>query len=129
MTLLAVLVGAMVGAPARYLTDLVVRAWQDSHDSCDSGMPWGTVAVNVAGSLVLGLTAGALGGRSDDHWLLLLVGTGFCGALTTFSAFSFETVRLLQVAHPRTAALNVTASVAGGLAACAAGFAVGAALA
>jgi fluoride exporter len=89
-----------------------------------SELPWGTVTVNVAGSLVLGVTAGALTGQPTDHWLLLLVGTGFCGALTTFSTFSFETVRLMQQAHPRTAALNVLVSVVGALAACAAGFAV-----
>jgi fluoride exporter len=116
--LLAVVLGAMVGAPARYLTDLVVQSRHGSE------LPWGTVTVNVAGSLVLGVTAGALTGGGGDHWLLLLVGTGFCGALTTFSTFSFETVRLLQLAHPRTAALNVAVSVVGGLAACAAGFAV-----
>ena len=118
MTLLAVVLGAMVGAPARYLTDLVVQSRHGSE------LPWGTVTVNVVGSLVLGVTAGALTGQATDHWLLMLVGTGFCGALTTFSTFSFETVRLLQQAHPRTAALNVLVSVVGALAACAAGFAV-----
>ena len=120
--LLAVVVGAMVGAPARYLSDLVI---QSRHDR---PVPWGTVAVNVAGSLVLGLTAGALAGAPADHWLLLLVGTGFCGALTTFSTFSFETVRLLQQGHPRSAALNVTVSVVGALVACAAGWAAAASL-
>ena len=105
--LLAVVLGAMVGAPARYLADLVV---QSRHDSA---LPWGTVAVNVVGSVVLGLTAGALTGEAADHWVLLLVGTGFCGALTTFSTFSFETVRLLQDDHPRTAAVNVVVSAAG----------------
>jgi len=120
--LLAVVLGAMVGAPARYLADLVV---QSRHDSA---LPWGTVAVNVVGSVVLGLTAGALTGEAADHWVLLLVGTGFCGALTTFSTFSFETVRLLQDDHPRTAAVNVVVSAAGALAACAAGFALATAL-
>ena len=117
MTVLAVVVGAMVGAPVRYLTDLVIQSRRGT------AMPWGTVAVNVAGSLVLGVTAGALTGRGGDHWLLLLVGTGFCGALTTFSTFSFESVRLMQQGHPRTAALNVAVSVVGALAACATGFA------
>lgn len=119
--LLAVVLGAMVGAPARYLTDLVI---QSRHDSA---LPWGTVTVNVAGSLVLGVTAGALSGHPDD-WLLLLVGTGFCGALTTFSTFSFETVRLLQQAHVRAAGANVVVSVVGSLVACAAGYSVLAAL-
>lgn len=116
--LVAVVVGAMVGAPARYLTDLVIQSRHDSE------VPWGTVTVNVAGSLVLGGIAGALTGRPGDDWLLLLVGTGFCGALTTFSTFSFETVRLLQTERPRAAAANVVVSLAGALAACAAGFGV-----
>ena len=122
MTVLAVLVGAMIGAPLRYLTDLVVQSRHDSE------LPWGTVTVNVVGSLVLGATAGSLAGRPSDDWLLLLVGTGFCGALTTFSTFSFETVRLLQQAHPRTAVLNVVVSVVGALMACAAGFAAAVAM-
>lgn len=116
--LVAVVVGAMVGAPARYLTDLVIQSRHDSE------VPWGTVTVNVAGSLLLGGTAGALTGRPGHDWLLLLVGTGFCGALTTYSTFSFETVRLLQTERPRAAAVNVVVSLAGALAACAAGFAV-----
>lgn len=120
--LLAVVVGAMVGAPARYLTDLAVQSRHESR------LPWGTVAVNLVGSLVLGVTAGALTGEAADHWVLLLVGTGFCGALTTFSTFSFETVRLLQRAEPRTAAVNVVVSVVGALAACAAGFQLAVAL-
>jgi CrcB protein len=104
------------GAPARYLTDLVVQSRHDSR------LPWGTVTVNVVGSLVLGITSGALTGAAADHWVLLLVGTGFCGALTTFSTFSFETVRLLQQAQPRAAAVNVAVSVVGALVACAAGY-------
>ena len=48
MTLLLVLAGAAVGAPLRYLTDLLVQSWHDSV------FPWGTLAVNVVGSLVLG---------------------------------------------------------------------------
>jgi fluoride exporter len=120
--LLAVVLGAMVGAPARYLTDLVVQSRHGSE------LPWGTVTVNVAGSLVLGVTAGALTGGGGDHWLLLLVGTGFCGALTTYSTFGYETLRLTEERAGFEAVANVVASLAAGLGAAALGWAVGAAV-
>ena len=122
MTLLLVLAGAAVGAPLRYLTDLLVQSWHDSV------FPWGTLAVNVVGSLVLGLTAGALSASGGHGWVLPLVGTGFCGALTTFSTFSFETVRLAQEGSLLESSLNVLTSVAAALTACAAGWALGVAL-
>ena len=82
MTLLMVALGAAVGAPARYLTDRVV---QSRHESV---MPWGTVSVNVVGSLILGGLMGAGTGVSAS--VLALLGTGFCGALTTYSTFKLR---------------------------------------
>lgn len=123
MTAVLVIVGAAVGAPLRYLTDLFV---QSKHDSL---MPWGTLVVNAVGSSVLGATAGSVDAWPGHDWLLALVGTGFCGALTTFSTFSFETVRLLEERAYATAAANVVLSVGIGLAACAGGWAVVQALA
>jgi fluoride exporter len=122
MTVLLVLVGGALGAPLRYLTDLYV---QSRHDSV---FPWGTFTVNVAGSLVLGATAGAVATAGGPAWVLTLVGTGFCGALTTFSTFGFETVRLVENGSLRAAALNVTASLLVGMAACTAGWSLAAAL-
>jgi fluoride exporter len=116
MTVLLVLVGGAIGAPVRYLVDLVV---QSRHDSA---LPWGTFTVNAAGSLVLGLTAGGVAAAGGPAWLLSLAGTGFCGALTTFSTFSFETVRLAEEGALRGAALNLAGSVLVGAAACAAGW-------
>ena len=116
MTVLLVLLGGAVGAPARYLTDLAV---QRRHAGT---FPWGTLTVNVAGSLVLGVTAGAVSAGGGPAWVLTLLGTGFCGALTTFSTFGFETVRLLQERSARAALGNVTLSVAAGLAACSLGW-------
>lgn len=106
MTVLLVLVGGALGAPLRYLTDLMI---QSRHDSV---FPWGTFAVNAVGSLILGATSGAVSTTDGPAWVLTLVGTGFCGALTTFSTFGFETVRLLEEGSLGTAALNSVASLA-----------------
>jgi CrcB protein len=108
VTLLFVILGGAVGAPLRYLTDLFV---QSKHDTA---FPWGTLTVNVVGSAVLGgvLAAASVGHLSTD--LVALLGTGVCGALTTFSTFGFETVRLLQEGSTVAAGLNVTASLAVG---------------
>jgi fluoride exporter len=118
---LLVIVGGAVGAPLRYVTDLVV---QSVHDTV---FPWGTFTVNVVGSLVLGAVAGAVAGGAPN-WLLTLIGTGFCGALTTFSTFGFETVRLIEDGAVLEAALNSLVSLLVGLAACMGGFALTAAI-
>lgn len=122
MTVVMVLLGGAIGAPLRYLTDLVV---QSRHDSV---FPWGTFTVNVVGSLVLGVTAAVVVGVGSPPWVLALVGTGICGALTTFSTFGFETIRLLEEGSVLTAAVNCVASLSVGLGACAGGFAAAAAL-
>lgn len=118
MTVLLVLLGGAIGAPLRYLTDVFV---QTRHDS---DFPWGTFTVNVVGSLVLGVTAAAVVELGSPPWVLTFVGTGVCGALTTFSTFGYETVRLLDEGSVLAAAANCVASVVVGLGACAGGFAV-----
>ncbi|MDH2414567.1 fluoride efflux transporter CrcB [Nocardioides sp. CER19] len=119
MTALLIVLGGLVGAPARYLADLLVQSRHSSR------MPWGTLTVNVVGSFVLGLVAGLTSVHHAPTWVLTLLGTGFCGALTTFSTFSFETFRLLDERQWRAAVLNVGLSVAAGLGAVALGFWVG----
>jgi len=116
MTVVLVVLGAVIGAPTRYLADLMV---QSRHDSV---FPWGTFVVNVMGSFVLGAVAAAVAVQGAPTWVLTLVGTGFCGALTTFSTFGYETVRLLEEGDWREATLNVAGSLAVGLAACALGW-------
>ncbi|MES9505743.1 fluoride efflux transporter CrcB [Streptomyces sp. NPDC000609] len=118
MNWLLVIVGAAVGAPLRYLTD---RAVQSRHDSV---FPWGTFTVNVSGSLVLGLLTGAVAAGAASSRLQLLIGTGLCGALTTYSTFSYETVRLAEDGSGSYAVANVVGSVAAGLVAAFAGVAL-----
>ena len=110
MTLLLVLAGAAVGAPARWLVDRAVSARHDS------AVPWGTMTVNVLGSFVLGLVLSAALTATSPSGVALL-GTGFCGAFTTFSTFALESVRLVESGSTRTAFLNIGLSLALGLAA------------
>jgi CrcB protein len=122
MTFVLVLLGGAVGAPLRYLTDLFVQA---RHDSV---FPWGTLSVNVVGSLLFGGLGSAVADAGAPAWLMTMVGTGFCGALTTFSTFGFETVRLVEEGSWVAAVLNVTASVVLSLVAVFAGWGVVSAL-
>jgi CrcB protein len=106
---LLVALGAAIGAPLRFLTD---RAVQARHDTV---FPWGTFAVNVAGCLVLGVLTGAVTAGAASSQVQLFVGTGLCGALTTYSTFSYETLRLVEDGAKLYAAVNVIASVVAGL--------------
>lgn len=116
MTALLVALGALVGAPARYLTD---RAVQRAHDT---RMPWGTLTVNAVASLVLGVVFGDAHASAS---VVALVGTGFCGSLSTFSTFSYETVRLAEDREWFHAVANTLISLLGGLGAVSLGFALG----
>jgi fluoride exporter len=120
MNVLLVFFGGTVGAPARYLLD---RAVQRRHESV---FPWGTLTVNLIGCLVLGLLTGVA--RSLPADLVVLTGTGVCGAFTTFSTFGYETTRLLEEGSLLEAGLNAVVSLLTGVLAAAAGYALGAAL-
>jgi CrcB protein len=106
---LLVIIGAMAGAQLRYLTD---RTVQSKHDTV---FPWGTFTVNVVGCFILGLLTGAVTAGAASSQVQLLVGTGLCGALTTYSTFSYETLRLTEEGAGFFAAANVLASVVAGL--------------
>ncbi|WP_327263245.1 fluoride efflux transporter CrcB [Streptomyces sp. NBC_01232] len=109
MNWLLVVAGAALGAPLRYLMD---RGVQARHDSA---FPWGTFVVNASACLVLGVLAGAALAGAASSQLQLLLGTGLCGALSTYSTFSYETLRLAERGHGFLAAANVVASVLVGL--------------
>lgn len=122
MTFLLVAAGAAVGAPLRYLTDRLVQ------QRYGGVFPWGTLAVNVVGSFVFGVVmAAAAGGAASDE-LVAALGFGFCGGLTTYSTFGYETLRLIEGGARLYSLLNVVVSITVGLAAAAAGWAVGAAV-
>ncbi|MBI2708219.1 MAG: fluoride efflux transporter CrcB [Actinobacteria bacterium] len=115
----AALLGAgSAGAASRFLLD---RSLQRRHRS---SFPWGTFAVNVSGSFALGLVTGAslYRGLGDDARTIL--GTGFCGAFTTFSTWTVDCVRLVEAGLFAVAARNLGASLAAGLLAAGAGLAL-----
>lgn len=121
MTALLVFLGGCLGAVARYAVDHLI------HRRCSRRFPWGTLAVNAMGSALLGIVAGAASSSSTN--VVAFVATGFCGALTTYSTFSYETIRLLTNRAPVRASLNIGVSVAGGLTCLAFGYAIGVSLA
>ena len=116
LTVVLVGVGAAIGAPLRYAAD----TWAKKR--FPSAFPWGTFAVNVAGSFVLGLVTAGVGTLGHD--VQAAVGTGFCGALTTYSTFGYEIVGLLERRARRTAVAYLLVSVVLGVLAAAAGLAL-----
>jgi fluoride exporter len=114
MTLVLVILGAALGAPARYLADWLI---QGRHGTV---FPWGTFAVNVSGSALLSfLVALAAPGAAGT-----IAGIAFCGAFTTYSMFGFETVRLADQRAFLVAVLNVLLSIGCALGAAYAGLVV-----
>jgi CrcB protein len=115
MTLALVVLAAAVGAPVRYVVDQAIQhRWPGA-------FPAGTLTVNVTGSLVLGLLTGLAAHHGLAPQAVTILGTGLLGGYTTFSTFSYETIRLLEDGAVAEAALNVGGSLTFGLAAAAAG--------
>ncbi len=104
--LLLVALGGAAGSVLRHLLSAAV------------GFPWGTLMVNVIGSFTIGFLWVVLAGRLPGHALLV---TGFLGGFTTFSAFSLDTLRLIEMGQSGQAVAYGSASVGLSLAACAAG--------
>lgn len=116
--LLSVALGGAVGAVGRYLLTAAV------HRALPPTFPYGTLTVNVVGSLAVGVLSGVFAARADsrDHVLQLFLIVGVCGGFTTFSAFSADTFRLIERGAMGAAAANVVLQVAASLAAVFAGF-------
>jgi CrcB protein len=117
---LAFLAAAIVGACGRYLLDGFVQ------DRSSGEFPWGTWVINVSGSFVLGLFTGLALYHALPADAKAVLGTGLCGAYTTFSTFSFETLRLAEGGDSRAGLRNVVLNTGGGLLAAAAGLALAA---
>ena len=110
--------GGAAGSIARYAVGIVALRW------LGAGFPWGTLAVNVAGSALIGLLGGAVAaGVPLSNEMRLLLITGFLGGFTTFSSFSLDTGTLF-LRSPMLAAGYVAVTLAGGLLAFAVGFGV-----
>ncbi|MEW2357552.1 fluoride efflux transporter CrcB [Spirillospora sp. NPDC029432] len=101
-----VLIGGAVGATLRYVIDGYVKA------AAGKSFPWGTLAVNLLGAGFLG----ALHGAGTGTHVEALLGTGLCGALTTFSTFELDTVHLIQDGSYGRAAVNAIGSLVLGFA-------------
>jgi len=100
--------GSAVGGVLRYY----LGRWVDERSGA-TGFPWGTFAVNVSGSFVLGVIALLVLERlpPDYKWAYLLFGTGLCGGFTTFSTFEWETYQLVRDGSIWLALANVVGSV------------------
>ncbi|WP_104525758.1 fluoride efflux transporter FluC [Blastococcus atacamensis] len=116
MTPWLVVAGAMLGAPLRLLAERIAVA------RSGPGSVLGTLVVNVTGSAVLGVL---VGWAAAPGWLAALLGTGFCGALTTFSTFGTDVVRLAEQRRWPVVLGYVGATLALGLGAAVAGHALG----
>jgi len=112
---LLVALGGALGASGRFGVNLLAP-WSGA------GLPWGTLAINVVGGFAMGVLF-ALG--ADNRPVLLFAGVGVLGGFTTFSAFSMETVRLMQRGDIGTAAIYALVSVLASVGAAFAGFMLG----
>jgi len=113
--MIAVAIGGAIGAMSRYAISSHIARMMGS------GFPWGTLAVNLIGSFLMGLLAPLLLSRISSPEIRGFITVGVLGSLTTFSTFSMETVVLYQRGDTALAALNIGVSVA----ACIAGLIVG----
>ncbi|MXP13398.1 fluoride efflux transporter CrcB [Altererythrobacter confluentis] len=110
-----VAIGGAAGAVLRYQAGRGMTRWFGAQTMV--GYPWATIAVNVLGSIAMGLLAGYLARHSDgsgEQWRLL-VGVGLLGGFTTFSAFSLELMLLIERGQPALALSYALVSVLAGL--------------
>jgi CrcB protein len=117
--LVLVCAGGAFGSGVRYLIALGAARW------IGPDFPYGTLLVNLTGAFLIGLVQQLAGVRVLSEESRLLLATGVMGGLTTYSAFSYETVRLAQLGAWRAAGINVVVTTVLCLALCVAGMAVG----
>ena len=115
MTLLGVMLAGALGAAARHLVGGSVVA------RVGGRFPWGTLTVNVTGSFLAGVISGAALYHSFSGAPRTWLATGFCGAYTTFSTFTFHTIRMVEEGALAGALFNTVASLFACTAAAAAG--------
>ncbi|RAX43679.1 chromosome condensation protein CrcB [Arthrobacter sp. AQ5-06] len=118
LTILFLGLAGGLGAGTRFVIDGLVRS------RFRTALPVGTIAINITGSFLLGLVAGAVIGHAAPVELQAIAGTGFLGGYTTFSTASIETVRLIQSRRTGLALLNSVGTAAAAVAAAAAGLAL-----
>ena len=122
MHVLLVCLGGAAGTGLRYAAAILGARWLGLE------FPYGTLFVNLAGSFAIGLVQQVALAGAMPETLRLVVVSGILGGFTTYSAFSYETVHLMQSGAWGRAAVNVMVTTAGCLALCAAGMAAGRAL-
>jgi CrcB protein len=118
LTILLLGLAGGLGAGTRFVVDGLVRS------KLRTALPVGTIAINVTGSFLLGLVAGAVIVHAAPVELQAIAGTGFLGGYTTFSTASFETVRLIQSRRTGLALLNGIGTAIAAVGAAAAGLAL-----
>ncbi|MCO5294247.1 MAG: fluoride efflux transporter CrcB [Homoserinimonas sp.] len=106
-----------IGAAARFTLDGVIRT---TRSFGGRALPWGTILINISGSLLLGFIVGLAAARLLPVELGAIIGSGFLGGYTTFSTASFETVWLIQERKFAAALVNGFGSLVGSC--CAAAF-------
>jgi fluoride exporter len=110
---LLVAAGGAIGSVLRYLVATLALTW------LGPAFPWGTLAVNLIGSFAIGVVqALAMEGLVLSEDARLFLSTGVMGGLTTYSAFSYESVRLLETGAWTSAGLNITLTTVACLALC-----------
>lgn len=116
-SLLFVGIGSFVGGALRFIVSQLMKCF------CNASFPWATLAVNLAGCLVIGVVY-ALFARSvfTSNNICLLLATGFCGGFTTFSAFANEGLVMLQGGNVGAFLLYALTSVVAGIALVALGY-------
>ena len=108
--------GAVAGSLLRYRIDVWAISWNPR-----PGLPWGTLIINMTGSLLIGLLFGVLPSDSKARFLLMI---GFCSSFTTFSTYSLEIMKLFTTGQAATGVTYALISIVVGPLLCFAGYSI-----